>query len=52
MEGSSLNASILLSLEFLQDELLRRKVKTDRSISDLYTSLCVLEHQAWVPILF
>ncbi len=25
-------------------------MKTDRSISDLYTSLCVLEHQAWVPV--
>ncbi len=50
MEGTSLNASILLSLEFLQDELRRRKVKTDRSISDLSTRLCVLEHQVWVPI--
>ncbi len=29
MEGTSLNASILLSLEFLQDEMLRRKVKTE-----------------------
>ncbi len=50
MEGASLNASILLSLEFLQDEFVTRKLKTDRSISDLYTSLCILEHQAWVPV--
>ncbi len=50
MEGTSLNACILLSLEFLQDEFLKRKVKTDHSIRDLYTSLCVLEHQGWVPV--
>ncbi len=50
MGGTSLNTSIVLSLEFLEDELLRRKVKTERSVCDLYTSLCVLEHQAWVPV--
>ncbi len=49
-EGMSLDAGILLSLEFLQDELSKRKLKTDLSISDLYTSLCVLENQACVPV--
>ncbi len=50
MEGLSLNAGIVLSLEFLQDELLKRKVKTVRSMSDLYVSLCVLENQAMIPV--
>ncbi len=50
MEGTSLNACILLSLEFLYEEFLKRKVQTDHSIYDLYTSLCVLENQAWVPV--
>ncbi len=50
MEGMSLNASILLSLEFLQDDFVTRELNTDHSISDLYTSLCVLQHQARVPL--
>ncbi len=51
-DGTSLNAGILLSLECLQDELSKRKVKTDHFIFDLYTSLCVLESQAWILYLF
>ncbi len=54
MEGTSLDGGIFLSLEFLEAELFHWK-KTSPfniaySISDLYTSLCVLQHQAWVPV--
>ncbi len=50
MEGMSLNAAILLSLEFRQVEFLRRNAKNDHAISGVYTSLCVMEHQAWVRL--
>ncbi len=40
MEGMSLNAGILLSLEFLQYKLLKGKAKTVDCIKDLYVS-CV-----------
>ncbi len=54
MEGKSLNAGILLSLEYLEAEFLSLKSKTnlrvEHSISDLYTSLCVLENQGWVSV--
>ncbi len=38
-----LTAAILLGLELLQ-------VKTDHSLKDLYTSLCVAENQAQIPV--
>ncbi len=54
VEGLSLNAGILLSLEYLEVEFVKWKAKCavqiEHTISDLYTSLCVLEHQTWVPV--
>ncbi len=43
VDGSALTAAILLCLELLQ-------VKTDHSLKDLYTSLCVVENQARFPV--
>ncbi len=52
MEGRILNAGIMLSLEFLEVELSKLKAKLslniENSISALYSSLCILENQAWV----
>ncbi len=49
-EGTSLNAGIILSLEFLQDEFLKRREKIDYCMSDPYISLCVLKNKAWVSV--
>ncbi len=54
IDGTNLNAGILLSLEYLEVEYLKWKTKYslgfDESVSELYTRLCVLENQAWVPV--
>ncbi len=54
LEGTSLNAGILLSLEYLDTEIIKWKVKRSLNIkyyiSDLYTSLCILENQAWISV--
>ncbi len=53
-DGSSLNGSIRLSLKYLHIEFSnwkrRKAVDIGYSIRDLYTSLCVLTKQLWVPI--
>ncbi len=49
-----MNAGILLSLEYLDAEFMKWKVKcslnTEYSISELYTSLCILENQASISV--
>ncbi len=53
-DGSRLADGILLSLKYLQVELSkwreRKAVHIEFTISDLYTSLCVLMKQLWVPV--
>ncbi len=53
-DGSRLSDGILLSLKYLQVEFSnwkeRESVEIDRTIRELYTSLCVLMKQLWVPI--
>ncbi len=52
--GKSLSDGILLSLKYLQIEFLRWKaskaVDIEHTIRDLYTSLCVLTNQVWIPV--
>ncbi len=52
--GASLNAGIALSLESLEVEfsqcVAEHSLETDYTVSDLYTSLCVLSNQAWIPV--
>ncbi len=53
-EGKSLNAGILLSLEYLEVEFSQWKAQAylelEHTITDLYTSLCVLTNQTWAPV--
>ncbi len=52
--GKSLSCGIQLSLKYLHVELLEWKASkagdTKYPIRDLYTSLCVLTNQVWVPV--
>ncbi len=52
--GACLNAGIALRVESLKAEfsqsVAEHSLETDRTVSDLYNSLCVLSKQAWVPV--
>ncbi len=54
LRGKSLSEGILLSLKYLQIEFLKwkasKELDIEHTIRDLYTSLCVLMNQVWVPV--